>query len=168
MTYYDLIDSPVGQLLITGDGEAVTGIYLENHKGGPAIEESWRRDPSRFTEARDQLAEYFAGTRREFALPLKLDGTAFQKSVWELLKQIPFGETVSYGDLAKTLDAPNASRAVGSAVGRNPVSIVVPCHRVLGSAGAITGYAGGVDRKRILLELEGIAAPIQPSLLEVR
>jgi methylated-DNA-[protein]-cysteine S-methyltransferase len=154
MTVYDMIDSPIGQLLVTADDDGLTGIYMENHKGGPAVASDWRRDPSKFREVSEQLRAYFAGELTEFNVPLNLRGTQFQKAVWTQLQTIPFGHTATYGDLAKTLGAPNASRAVGSAVGRNPVSIVVPCHRVLGAGGAITGYAGGVTRKRTLLELE--------------
>jgi len=154
VTYYDIIESPVGPLLATGDGESITGIYLENHKGGPAIAAEWSQDPTKFQALRRQLAAYFAGKTTSFDLKLGLKGTEFQQSVWKLLEEIPHGRTVTYGDLAKKLGKPSASRAVGAAVGRNPVSIVVPCHRVLGSDGAITGYAGGVKRKEILLELE--------------
>ncbi|HWA82291.1 MAG TPA: methylated-DNA--[protein]-cysteine S-methyltransferase [Fimbriimonadaceae bacterium] len=154
MIYYDTFDSPIGTLLATSDGERVTGIYMENHKGGPIIGPEWRRDPGRFAETRRQIGEYFAGRRRAFDLPLALSGTPFQKQVWDELLAIPYGGTTTYGAIAKKLGDPNASRAVGTAVGRNPISIVVPCHRVLGSSGAITGFAGGVDKKRQLLDLE--------------
>lgn len=154
MINYDIIDSPVGQLLVTGDGNTITGLYLENHKGGPSIESGWKRDPEQFQALRDQLAKYFRGELSDFDLKLNLKGTEFQQQVWKLLEEIPHGKTATYGELAGKLGRPQASRAVGSAVGRNPVSIVVPCHRVLGSNGAITGYAGGVKRKEILLELE--------------
>jgi len=154
MPYFDLIPSPIGQLLLTSDGGGLTGLYLENHKGGPEVRPSWRREPTRFAEVREQLAGYFAGRRRIFDLALALEGTPFQMSVWKLLQEIPYGRTMTYGELARRIGDANASRAVGTAVGRNPVSIIVPCHRVLGVGGAITGYAGGVDKKRALLDLE--------------
>ncbi|HVT11301.1 MAG TPA: methylated-DNA--[protein]-cysteine S-methyltransferase [Fimbriimonadaceae bacterium] len=157
MTYYDTFDSPIGTLLATSDGESLTGIYMENHKGGPKIGPGWRREPDRFADIRRQLADYFAGRRQVFDLPLALIGTPFQKQVWDELLAIPFGETTTYGTIARKLGEPNASRAVGAAVGKNPISIVVPCHRVLGSSGAITGFAGGLDRKRRLLDLESKA-----------
>jgi methylated-DNA-[protein]-cysteine S-methyltransferase len=154
MTYYDIFDSPVGLLLVTGDGANVTGLYLEDHKGGPAVADDWKRDADRFVAVREQLRDYFAGKLQSFDLPLKMRGTGFQEAVWAELKAIPLGKTVTYGDLAGKLGRPKASRAVGAAVGRNPVSIIVPCHRVLGSGGSMTGYAGGVERKRKLLALE--------------
>jgi methylated-DNA-[protein]-cysteine S-methyltransferase len=155
MTYYDSVESPIGQLLLTSDGESLTGIYMENHKGGPSIGAGWRQDAARFVSVRQQLADYFEGRRERFDLKLAFSGgTDFQRAIWAELLEIPFGRTVSYGHLARKVGAPKASRAVGSAVGRNPISVVVPCHRVVGSGGAITGYAGGVARKRRLLELE--------------
>lgn len=154
MTYYDLVSSPIGQLLLTSDGMNLTGVYMEDHKGGPAIGSDWLRDPTRFVSASEQIDDYFAGRRSAFDLPLATHGTEFQEAVWAMLKAIPFGETVTYGDLARKLGDPKASRAVGTAVGRNPISIVIPCHRVLGAGGQITGFAGGVERKRTLLDHE--------------
>ena len=154
MTYYNLIESPIGQLLVTSDGQSLTGLYMENHNGGRSISPEWKRDPSKFLDVERQLSAYFKGDLGKFELDLRMEGTEFQESVWELLKAIPFGETTSYGQLARKLGAPNASRAVGAAVGKNPISIIVPCHRVLGSGGAITGFAGGIGRKRHLLDLE--------------
>jgi methylated-DNA-[protein]-cysteine S-methyltransferase len=155
MTYYDLIESPIGQLLLTSDGNNLTGIYMENHKGGRSIASDWCRDSNRFDAAREQLGDYFSGKRSSFELPVAFEGgTEFQQAIWAELLAIPFGKTVSYGELARKIGAPKSSRAVGTAVGRNPISVVVPCHRVVGAGGAITGYAGGVARKRQLLELE--------------
>ncbi|HTQ09463.1 MAG TPA: methylated-DNA--[protein]-cysteine S-methyltransferase [Fimbriimonadaceae bacterium] len=154
MVYFELIPSPIGQLLVTANGESLTGLYLENHKGGPAVQPAWRRDPAKFAAAKEQLARYFAGDLESFDLPISLEGTPFQMSVWKLLQEIPYGQTTTYGEIARQLGDPNASRAVGTAVGRNPISIIVPCHRVLGAGGTITGYAGGVERKRALLDLE--------------
>lgn len=153
--YFSAVPSPIGELLLTSDGDALTGLYLENHKGGPALADHRRRDDDRLRPAVEQIAAYFAGERETFDLPIALRGTEFQKSVWEALLAIPFGATVTYASLAKSIGAPAAVRAVGAAVGRNPVSIIVPCHRVVGSAGALTGYAGGIERKRWLLEHEG-------------
>lgn len=152
---YDFAPSPVGDLLLTSDGGALTGLYLESHKGGPVVGDGWERDEAPFRAAIAQLDGYFEGGRRAFDLPILLRGTGFQKSVWEALRAIPFGETVSYARLAARVGVPKAVRAVGAAVGRNPTSIIVPCHRVVGSGGALTGYAGGIDRKRWLLENEG-------------
>src|SRR4051812_3272697 len=116
MIYYDIIASPIGQLLVTSDGESLTGLYLENHKGGPSVAPDWRRDPSRFESARKELDAYFERGLTRFGQPLSLKGTEFQRAVWDLLAKIPYGETVTYGDLAKRLGLPNASRAVGAAV----------------------------------------------------
>lgn len=159
MIQYDLIASPVGELLVTGEDGFVTGLYFEEHKYGPAIGSTWKREPEAFDRLREELGKYFKGALTEFSVPLRASGTAFQESVWKLLREIPHGATRTYGDLARELGMPNGSRAVGSAVGRNPISIVVPCHRVLGSTGAITGFAGGLDRKSKLLELEGKVVP---------
>jgi methylated-DNA-[protein]-cysteine S-methyltransferase len=153
-TYYSEIDSPLGTLLICGDEKFVTGLYLPEHKGWSGPESSWQKSDDPFGPARKQLAEYFAGERQEFDLPLKLEGTPFQRRVWEELTQIPFGTTVTYSELAHRVCRPTASRAVGSANRRNPVSIIVPCHRVIGRSGKLTGYAGGLDRKNRLLEWE--------------
>ncbi len=152
--YYCYLDTPIGELLLAGENDALTMIGFP--KG------SMRRDPAPdwiFNEkplatARQQLTEYFAGTRKEFDLPVALSGTEFQVSVLEALQQIPYGETVSYGEIAKRIGRPKAVRAVGAANGRNPIPIVVPCHRVIGSSGDLTGFGGGLDTKEALLRLE--------------
>lgn len=149
--------SPVGQLMLVGDGEALTGIYLDPHKGGPAIGADWRQDPIALRDAVSQLEEYAAGERRDFDLPLAPRGTDFQLRVWAALRQIPYGTTESYGSLARRVGTPTASRAVGAANGRNPLSIVVPCHRVIGADGAPRGYGGGIENKLRLLDLERTA-----------
>ncbi len=161
MTVYTALESPLGLLLLTGDGAALTGLYMTGHRHGPAIAASWRRDDDAppFAAARSQLAAYFAGERRVFDLPLQPSGTPFQQAVWRALAQIAFGETLSYGELARRLGKPDAARAVGLANGRNPLSIVVPCHRVVGASGALTGYGGGMDRKAWLLAHERGTAP---------
>lgn len=152
--YSVLQGSPIGDLLLTSDGEALTGVYLGEHRGGPRPQAHWTRDERRLEGAAAQLAAYFAGERTEFELPLAPRGTPFQLRVWQALREIPYGETISYAELARRVGQPGAVRAVGAANGRNPISIVVPCHRVIGADGSLTGYGGGVERKRALLELE--------------
>jgi methylated-DNA-[protein]-cysteine S-methyltransferase len=149
---YTVMPSPVGDLVIVGDGEALTGVHFGARV---APRPSWRRDPAPLAEATDQLAAYFAGVRREFDLWLAPQGTAFQRRVWAALAAIPYGGTTTYGKLAAEIGHPGSARAVGAANGANPLAIVVPCHRVIGGDGALTGYAGGLAAKRLLLELEG-------------
>ena len=151
-TYWTTIDSPVGTLWLTGDGAALTGLYM----GRPAALDlpGWVEDDAPFAAAREQLTAYFAGERQEFDLPLNPVGTPFQQQVWAALRAIPYGETRSYREIAEQLGRPTASRAVGAANGRNPISVIVPCHRVVGSSGVLTGYAWGLERKRALLDLE--------------
>ncbi len=153
-TCYTYIDSPVGQICLEGDDHFLTGLYLPKHKGWRGPERSWQQTDKPFIVVREQLNEYFAGERQTFDMPLKLTGTPFQRAVWEQLTRIPFGKTLSYGELAIRVGRPTAFRAIGSANGRNPISIIVPCHRVIGSDGQLTGYGGGLDKKRILLALE--------------
>lgn len=153
--FYSELPSPLGPLLLTSNGEALTGVYMPEHKRGPRPEPTWTRSDARLAEARRQLEEYFAGRRRQFELPLAAQGTPFQRAVWAELARIPFGATLSYQELARRIGAPKASRAVGAANGRNPISIIVPCHRVVGADGSLTGYAGGPERKQWLLALEG-------------
>lgn len=149
---HTFVESPIGPLLLLSDGRALTGLYMNELAVPPGSVESPETEP--FPEARRQLAEYFAGERREFDLPLALRGTTFQRIVWAHLREIPYGETTSYGELARRIREPKACRAVGLANGRNPISIVVPCHRVVGSNGKLTGYGGGLPNKRFLLDLE--------------
>jgi methylated-DNA-[protein]-cysteine S-methyltransferase len=155
--------SPVGELTLVGDGRSLTGLYMTDHRHRPPLPAGARRDDSAFAAARLQLGEYFAGERTRFDLPLKLEGTLFQREVWRALRDIGYGETESYGALARRIGRPHASRAVGLANGRNPISIVVPCHRVVGASGSLTGYGGGIERKRFLLQLE--SAAVRPMLL---
>lgn len=158
-TRYTIVGSPVGELLLVGDGTALSGLFmLPDAKYVPEIGADWIRDDTAFTEVARQLDEYFAGERREFDLPLAPRGTDFQRSVWRELTTIPYGRTTSYGAMAANLGTPTASRAVGAANGRNPISIIVPCHRVIAANGALTGYAGGLDKKQRLLALERGAA----------
>jgi methylated-DNA-[protein]-cysteine S-methyltransferase len=146
--------SPLGRLRLFATGDALIGIYLPDHKAAPALVAREQPDHPVLRAARDQLDAYFAGTRTRFALPLAPAGTPFQHAVWQALGEIPFGATWTYAALARRLGRPNASRAVGAANARNPISIIVPCHRVVGSGGALTGYAGGVAAKQWLLDHE--------------
>lgn len=151
-------DSPLGPILLAASDQGLAGLWFEGQRHWPQASASWRVQPTHavLTETRRQLDAYFAGTLLAFNLPLDLSvGTAFQNRVWQALRAIPAGITQSYAAVAARLGAPRAARAIGAAVGRNPVSIVVPCHRVLGAAGALTGYAGGLERKVALLRLEG-------------
>jgi methylated-DNA-[protein]-cysteine S-methyltransferase len=159
--------SPIGPLLLVGERDGagrvrLSGIFMEEHRHGPAVDPSWVEDRAAFREVARQLDEYFAGSRTSFDLPLAPGGTPFQRRVWAELARIPAGTTVTYGEIARRAGRPGAARAVGAAVGRNPVSIVVPCHRVVGSDGALTGYAGGIERKAFLLALEGAVTPVAP------
>jgi methylated-DNA-[protein]-cysteine S-methyltransferase len=159
MTIHASHATPIGSLLLVGElddagGVRLSGIYMEQHRHGPSVDRSWAEDSRAFGDVARQLDEYFAGTRATFDLPLALAGTSFQRRVWAELTQISHGTTVTYGELARRVGHPGASRAVGAAVGRNPISIVIPCHRVVGSDGTLTGYAGGVGRKAFLLALE--------------
>ncbi len=150
------IDSPIGRLLLTCDDNALTGLYMEPEQARASGTSALDASAAPLVVAARQLAEYFAGSRREFDLALCLDGTVFQTRVWRELTKIPYGRTWSYGDLAKRIGKPSAPRAVGLANGRNPISIVVPCHRVIGADGSLTGYGGGLERKRWLLAHEGL------------
>lgn len=153
-TRYAILPSPIGDLLFTADAAGLTGLYMTPHKDRPAKTAAWIHDERALSAALAQMKAYFAGELTEFHLPLAPAGTDFQLRVWRALLAIPFGETTTYGALAKRLGNPNASRAVGLANGQNPISIIVPCHRVVGSDGSLTGYGGGLDRKRFLLDYE--------------
>lgn len=158
-----LVDTPLGQLTLVGADGELSGLYFPCHSHPPAPEALGMRVDDGLEDVISQLHEYLAGERTDFTVPISLHGTAFQIRVWALLRQIPFGETRSYAELAEQLGNPAAIRALAAANGRNPVSILVPCHRVIGSDGALVGYAGGLERKRILLELEG-AIPAEQTL----
>jgi len=154
-----VIDSPIGELTLVGEGEALTGLYFPGHWTRPDFSTFGPSSSTAFPNVESQLGEYFAGARTVFDLDLRPAGDAFECEVWRLIGAIPYGETTSYGALAAALAVPSHARAVGGAVGSNPLSIIVPCHRVLGKSGQLTGYAGGLDRKRFLLELEGALQP---------
>jgi methylated-DNA-[protein]-cysteine S-methyltransferase len=155
MTHYRVIDSPIGPLTLAGNGSALGHLRMVDQTYEPDRAD-WVRDDDAFPGAVEQLHGYFAGDLRSFEIELELVGTAFQRRVWAALQTIPYGETASYGQLAEAIGAPGAARAVGLANGHNPVSIIVPCHRVIGANGSLTGYGGGLERKRALLDLEKI------------
>ena len=156
MTYYTCIESPLESILLTSDGTALTSLSMGASQHGPRVGQDWVRseDAAPFAETKRQLALYFDGRLTRFDLPLARQGTSFQQSVWEELEAIPYGATISYGEVARRIGSPNASRAVGLANGRNPLAIIVPCHRVIGASGRLVGYGGGLPRKEALLAFE--------------
>jgi methylated-DNA-[protein]-cysteine S-methyltransferase len=157
--HFRIIESPVGPLTLAGNGRHLMHLRMVDRTHEPS-HGGWERDDKAFSDAVEQLDAYFAGERREFDLELDLVGTSFQRRVWEALLTIPYGETRSYGYIAEQIGSPGASRAVGLANGHNPIGIIVPCHRVIGADGSLTGYGGGLERKRILLELERSRDPV--------
>ena len=162
-----LPDTPIGPLVVVADGDAVVAVWMteQRHAPDPGTHGEPAPDGDELLEtATRQLEEYFSGSRTEFELPLAAEGTPFQQRVWAALREIPYGETWSYGELAEHIGRPGAARAVGLANGRNPISVVVPCHRVIGSTGSLTGYGGGIERKRALLDLERRA--MEPALFD--
>ena len=156
---YTTVDSPIGELLLLGDGDVLHGLHMQDGLRPTRIRSDWVRDDDAFADVREQLAEYFAGDRTQFDIKLHMEGGAFHRTVWHALTQIPYGETISYGELARRIGQPDKARAVGTANGANPIAVIVPCHRVIGANGKLVGYGGGLDNKRRLLELEsGITA----------
>ncbi|MCD2185658.1 methylated-DNA--[protein]-cysteine S-methyltransferase [Actinomycetospora sp. SF1] len=153
------MDSPLGPLTLRADDGVLSGLYMTDHRHGPSVSALGERVDDAVPAAREELGAYFDGQLREFTVDVVLRGTEFQSRVWSALRTIPFGETRTYGELAEAIGAPTAVRAVGLANGKNPVSIVVPCHRVIGANGSLTGYGGGMERKRALLDLEGLGSP---------
>ena len=153
-TRYAILPSPIGDLLLTADAAGLTGLYMTPHKDRPEKTPAWIHDERAVGTALAQVKAYFAGELTEFHLPLAPSGTEFQLRVWRALLEIPYGETTTYGALARRIGNADAARAVGLANGQNPISIIVPCHRVVGSDGSLTGYGGGLDRKRFLLDHE--------------
>jgi methylated-DNA-[protein]-cysteine S-methyltransferase len=156
MRYYDFYQGPHGPMLLVADGDGISGVYFDGQKYLPQIASQWRRDAGHapLRQARRELAEYFGGERKRFELALAPEGTPFQRSVWNAISGVGFGETITYGELAGRAGCPGSARAAGAATGRNPIGVIVPCHRILGSDGSLTGYAGGLERKRALLALE--------------
>jgi methylated-DNA-[protein]-cysteine S-methyltransferase len=159
--FYTRIDSPVGKLLLAADAQGLRQVSFESSKRAAPVQRQWRENNSPFAEVIRQLQAYFGGELREFKLRLAPEGTEFQLRVWNSLRTIPYGETISYAQLAQKIGNPQAVRAVGLANGCNPIPIIVPCHRVIGSDGSLTGFGGGLANKKILLALESR----QPSLL---
>ena len=156
MKYYTTYESPINQLLLVSDGQALTGLYFNTRRYGEEIQPEWKKvDTARpFPQVKEQLAAYFAGELQIFDLPLSLAGTMFQRMVWSRLQAIAYGKTISYGELARQVGKPTSVRAVGGANARNPISIIVPCHRVIGTNGSLTGYDGGIETKAALLAFE--------------
>jgi methylated-DNA-[protein]-cysteine S-methyltransferase len=163
MRRYAIVDSPIGELLLLGDGQTLHGLYMQDGPKPLAPQADWiAADEDDFANVRRQLTEYFARERTAFDVPLSMAGTQFQRVVWRALREIPYGQTISYGELARRVGNPLAVRAVGLANGRNPISVIVPCHRVIGANGKLTGYGGGLERKRLLLDLEDAPTSDQP------
>ncbi|MEU6524645.1 methylated-DNA--[protein]-cysteine S-methyltransferase [Streptomyces sp. NPDC046924] len=154
MKQHTVTDSPYGPLTLVAEDGVLCGLYMTDQRHRPQEETFGDRDDTLCPAAKEQLNAYFAGESKEFTLELRLHGTLFQRRVWEQLTRIPYGETRSYGQLADALGNPRASRAVGLANGRNPIGIIVPCHRVIGASGSLTGYGGGLARKQRLLDFE--------------
>jgi methylated-DNA-[protein]-cysteine S-methyltransferase len=151
---YGYLSSPLGDLMMIGDAAGLRALYLSTTRYPVEVGGDWIRDEAAFADVRDQLTGYFAGDRTAFDLPLAAQGSSWQKRVWAALREIPYGETASYGQLARELGVPNGARAVGLANGQNPLSIIVPCHRVIGANGALVGYGGGLPAKRWLISHE--------------
>ena len=158
MIHYARIATPIGTLIATAVGGALTGLYFHHEKHVPTMTKDWREDAKAapLPECAKQVREYFESGRRTFDLPLAPEGTDFQRRIWIEIARIPYGETITYAELAQRAGASGSARAAGAATGRNPISIIVPCHRVVGSDGSLTGYAGGLARKTRLLEIEGV------------
>jgi methylated-DNA-[protein]-cysteine S-methyltransferase len=159
VNYYSILKSPIGGLMLVAADSSLTGLYFVGRDHLPATSSRWTRKAQHpvLRTAAKQLREYFSGKRQRFSLPLRLAGTEFQKTIWREIARIPYGKTMSYSDLAKQAGAPQAIRAAGTSTGRNPLSIIVPCHRVVGKNGGMCGFAGGLERKRYLLALENSA-----------
>jgi methylated-DNA-[protein]-cysteine S-methyltransferase len=153
-TTFRTMDSPVGTITLAGRDGVLTHLRMDDQSHAPADQPDWEPDGDAYGEVVEQLEAYFAGELTEFDVDLRLEGTDFQREVWAALREIPYGETWSYGQLADHIGKPGAARAVGLANGRNPVGIIVPCHRVIGADGSLTGYGGGLPRKQLLLQLE--------------
>ena len=161
---YRTVESPIGPLTLAGDGSTLMHLRMTEQSHEPDRSGWTPAGADAFADVVEQLNAYFAGTLTEFDVDLELHGTEFQRKVWAALQTIPYGQTRSYGEIAEQIGSPSASRAVGLANGRNPISIIVPCHRVIGAAGSMTGYGGGIDRKKMLIALEKTQAPAEPTL----
>lgn len=161
MHSYDFYESPYGRMLLVASDGGLAGVYFDGQKYHPQLATAWRHDSENalLRQAKCELAEYFAGERKRFEIALAPEGTPFQRRVWQAISTVEFGTIISYGELARRVGCPGSARAAGAATGRNPLTIIVPCHRILGASGGLTGYAGGLERKRALLALEGASAP---------
>ena len=166
MYFYDIIHSPIGNLLILEGEKGIKQIHFSTSQEF-SIQTDWEYNPFRLKESKKQLSEYFDGSRTSFTLTLDPDGTIFQKQIWNELCNIPYGQTCSYQDIANAIGKPSACRAIGMANSKNPIPIIVPCHRVIGKNGKLTGYAGGLDRKAKLLEIENIDFRPSPTQFEL-
>jgi methylated-DNA-[protein]-cysteine S-methyltransferase len=157
MHYYDFYESPHGRMLLVATDDGVSGVYFDRQKYFPDMKKEWKRDARHapLKQAKRELQEYFAGKRKRFGVTLSPEGTPFQRAVWKAIATVGFGNTITYGELARRAGHPGSARAAGAATGRNPIGIIVPCHRIMGANGALTGYAGGLSKKRALLALEG-------------
>ena len=162
MKYFDYYESPLGRMMLVANDDGLTGVYFIGQKHYLRPESGWRKDPANkaLRKAKKELGEYFARKRKRFDLPLAPEGSAFQHAVWQAIAGVPFGETISYAELARRAGYPKGARAAGAATGRNPIGIIVPCHRIMGSDGSLTGYAGGLEKKRALLALESGAGSL--------
>ena len=162
MHYFDFYQSPMGRMLIVATDQGLSGLYFVDQKYYREVAREWLRGANHKTiqETARQLSEYFAGARKEFAITFAAEGTPFQTSVWKAISSVKYGDSITYSELARRAGHPGAVRAAGTATGRNPITIIVPCHRIVGSDGSLTGYAGGLDRKRALRELESGARPL--------
>lgn len=158
MRYYDTFQSPQGGMLLVANDDGLAGVFFNRQKHRPKKQADWKKSPHHrlLRQAKRELREYFAGQRKRFKVALAPAGTPFQRAVWKAISTVGFGQTISYGELARRARHPGSARAAGAATGRNPLGIIVPCHRILGANGALTGYAGGLKRKSALLELEGV------------
>jgi methylated-DNA-[protein]-cysteine S-methyltransferase len=159
MKTYDYLDTPLGRMLLVSSANGLCGAHFVGQKYFPKIDPSWKRETSK---AGRELAEYFAGERAVFSVPLAAEGTPFQRAIWKEISKVRFGETITYAELARRAGFPGSARAAGAATGRNPLGVIVPCHRIVGTNGSLTGYAGGLSKKKALLALEGLA-PATPS-----
>ena len=167
MRYYDRFKSPQGGMLLVASDDGLAGIYFDRQKHHPKLASEWKQNRGHkvLRQTRRELEEYFSGKRKRFEVALDPEGTPFQRAVWKAISTVGFGKTISYGELARRAGHPGSARAAGAATGRNPIGIIVPCHRIMGSNGSLTGYAGGLDRKRALLKLEGANKDLFSNLL---
>ena len=159
MRYYDYCETPQGRMLLVASEQGLAGVYFVGQKHYPKPSVAWKRDRRALGQAKRELLEYFAGKRKRFSIALDPQGTPFQRAVWREIAKIGFGKTITYAELARRAGHPGSARAAGTATGRNPLGIIVPCHRIVGSNGSLTGYAGGLSMKRAFLALEATASP---------